>query len=154
MPVKILMVCLGNICRSPIAEGLLMSKLPESQFIVDSCGTGDWHIGNQPDPRSIAVCKKNGLDISNQKSRQITLSDFENFDYIYVMDQSNYQNVIALSNEERHRSKVKLILTEKYLDEIKEVPDPYYGRQEDFENVFHLLFQACEEIAKNLKSIE
>ena len=124
MPIKILMVCLGNICRSPIAEGLLASKLPKATFFVDSCGTGDWHIGNQPDPRSIAVCKKNGLDISNQKCRQITLSDFDNFDYIYVMDKSNYQNVIALSNVQKHRSKVKLILTEKYLDEIKEVPDP------------------------------
>ena len=121
MPIKVLMVCLGNICRSPIAEGLLASKLPKETFHVDSCGTGDWHIGSQPDLRSIAVCKKNGLDISNQKCRQFTLSDFENFDYIYVMDKSNYDNVITLTNNEIHHSKVKLILSEKYFNEIKEV---------------------------------
>lgn len=153
MPVKILMVCLGNICRSPIAEGLLASKLPKDNFIVDSCGTGDWHIGNQPDSRSIAVCKKNGLDISNQKSRQITLSDFENFDYIYVMDKSNYQNVIAISDNEKHRSKVKLILSEKYLDEIKEVPDPYFGMENGFDIVYEMLDVTCEIIARKLKSL-
>ena len=151
MPVKILMVCLGNICRSPIAEGLLASKLPESQFVVDSCGTGDWHIGSQPDPRSIAVCKKNGLDISNQRGRQITLSDFESFDYIYVMDKSNYQNVIALTNNENHRSKVKLILTEKYEEEIKEVPDPYFGMENGFDLVYEMLDTTCDIIASRLK---
>jgi protein-tyrosine phosphatase len=151
MPVKILMVCLGNICRSPIAEGLLASKLPESQFFVDSCGTGDWHIGSQPDPRSIAVCKKNGLDISNQRGRQITLSDFESFDYIYVMDKSNYQNVIALTNNENHRSKVKLILTEKYEEEIKEVPDPYFGMENGFDLVYEMLDTTCDIIASRLK---
>ncbi len=153
MPVKILMVCLGNICRSPIAEGLLAYKLPEDIFIVDSCGTGDWHIGSQPDSRSIAVCKKNGLDISNQKCRQITLSDFENFDYIYVMDKSNYQNVIDLSDNEKHRSKVKLILSEKYLDEIKEVPDPYFGMENGFDIVYEMLDDTCEIIARKLKSL-
>ena len=145
------MVCLGNICRSPIAEGLLASKLPESQFFVDSCGTGDWHIGSQPDPRSIAVCKKNGLDISNQRGRQITLSDFESFDYIYVMDKSNYQNVIALTNNENHRSKVKLILTEKYEEEIKEVPDPYFGMENGFDLVYEMLDTTCDIIASRLK---
>ncbi len=152
MPIKILMVCLGNICRSPIAEGLLASKLPKDNFIVDSCGTGDWHIGSQPDSRSIAVCKKNGLDISNQKCRQITLSDFENFDYIYVMDKSNYQNVIALCNSEKHRNKVKLILTEKYEDEIKEVPDPYFGMENGFDIVYEMLDSTCDIIATKLKS--
>jgi len=151
MSVNVLMVCLGNICRSPIAQGLLASKLPKEFFFVDSCGTGDWHIGNQPDPRSIEVCKKNGLDISNQKSRQITLSDFETFDYIYVMDKSNYQNVLALSNNEAHRSKVKLILSEKHLDQIKEVPDPYFGMENGFEIVFEMLDTTCEIIASKLK---
>jgi len=152
MPVKILMVCLGNICRSPIAEALLASKLPKETFFVDSCGTGDWHIGNPPDTRSIAVCKKKGLDISNQKSRQITLSDFENFDYIYAMDQSNYQNVIALSKNEAQRSKVKLILSEQYLDEIKEVPDPYFGMENGFDIVYEMLDSTCEIIASKLKA--
>jgi protein-tyrosine phosphatase len=153
MPIKVLMVCLGNICRSPIAEGLLASKLPKETFHVDSCGTGDWHIGSQPDLRSIAVCKKNGLDISNQKCRQFTLSDFENFDYIYVMDKSNYDNVITLTNNEIHHSKVKLILSEKYFNEIKEVPDPYFGMENGFDIVYEMLDSTCDIIASKLISI-
>ena len=86
MPIKILMVCLGNICRSPLAEGILASKLPKDKFVVDSAGTGSWHIGHSPDKRSIAVAQKNGLSISNQRGRQFKNSDFDEFAYIYVMD--------------------------------------------------------------------
>ena len=91
MPVKILMVCLGNICRSPLAEGILMSKLPKKSFFVDSAGTGNWHVGKQPDERSIAIAKKNGIDISHLRGKQFSTSDFETYDYIYVMDNSNYE---------------------------------------------------------------
>jgi protein-tyrosine phosphatase len=100
MSIKILMVCLGNICRSPLAEGILASKLPKNKFKVDSAGTGSWHIGRQPDERSIAIAKKNKLDISGQKGRQFTATDFDTFDYIYVMDNYNYQDVVQLAKNQ------------------------------------------------------
>jgi protein-tyrosine phosphatase len=150
MPVKILMVCLGNICRSPIAEGIMASKLPKDSFIVDSCGTGNWHIGQQPDLRSISVSKKNGLDISNQKCRQIEIADFDIFDYIYVMDEKNYSDVIALSKNEIQKSKVVLILNELLPNENKNVPDPYFGLENGFELVYKMLDETCEIIAKKL----
>ena len=146
MPVKILMVCLGNICRSPLAEGILRSKL-DSNFIIDSAGTGGWHAGESPDQRSIETAKQNNIDISNQKARKFSIADFDLFDYIYVMDQSNYKDVINLAPNKVSKAKVTLILGDS-----KEVPDPYYGGQEGFENVYYLLDQACEEIAKNLSS--
>src|SRR5690606_20802092 len=109
MKTKILMVCLGNICRSPIAEGILQSKLDKSKFLVDSAGTGGWHQGEQPDKRSIAICKKYGLDISKQRARKFTTSDFEEFDYIYVMDNSNLKNVLSLAPNDEAKQKVQLI---------------------------------------------
>ncbi len=150
MPVKILMVCLGNICRSPIAEVLLSSKLPKDTFIVDSCGTGNWHIGKQPDLRSIAVTKKYGLDISIQKCRQIESADFDTFDYIYVMDGSNYADVVALSKNETQKNKVALILNELFPNENMDVPDPYFGLENGFELVYKMLDETCEIIAKKL----
>ena len=89
MAVKILMVCLGNICRSPMAEGLLTSKLPKDRFTVDSAGTGNWHVGKQPDQRSIDTARRNGLDITGQRCRVFSTSDFDEFDYIFVLDNTN-----------------------------------------------------------------
>lgn len=146
MPVKILMVCLGNICRSPLAEGILRSKL-DSNFIIDSAGTGGWHAGESPDKRSIETAKQYNIDISNQRARKFSIADFDLFDYIYVMDKSNYKDVINLAPDEAAKAKVALILGNS-----KEVPDPYYGGQKGFENVYYLLDQACEEIAKNLSA--
>lgn len=146
MPVKILMVCLGNICRSPLAEGILRSKL-DSNFIIDSAGTGGWHAGQSPDKRSIETAKQYNIDVSNQKARKFSITDFDLFDYIYVMDKSNYKDVINLAPDEAAKAKVALILGNS-----KEVPDPYYGGQKGFENVYYLLDQACEEIAKNLSA--
>ena len=145
MPVKILMVCLGNICRSPLAEGILRSKL-DSNFIIDSAGTGGWHAGESPDQRSIETAKQNNIDISHQKARKFSIADFDSFDYIYVMDQSNYKDVINLAPNKAAKAKVALILGDS-----KEVPDPYYGTLEDFEQVYYLLNQTCEEIARKLK---
>ena len=150
MSVRILMVCLGNICRSPIAEGIMASKLPSDTFTVDSCGTGNWHIGQQPDLRSISVSKKYGLDISTQKCRQIETTDFDTFDYIYVMDEKNYNDVIALSKTESQRNKVVLILNELFPNENKNVPDPYFGLENGFELVYKMLDETCEVIAKRL----
>jgi protein-tyrosine phosphatase len=150
MAAKILMVCLGNICRSPLAEGIMRSKL-SNDFIVDSAGTGGWHAGELPDKRSIATAKNKGLDITNQRARQFKTSDFESFDYIYVMDNSNYKDVIALAPNEEAKSKVKLILNEIFPGENVDVPDPYYGGQDGFENVFNMLNEACDVIAGKLK---
>ncbi|MFA9189029.1 low molecular weight protein-tyrosine-phosphatase [Flavobacterium sp. FBOR7N2.3] len=152
MSVKILMVCLGNICRSPLAEGILASKLPQDKFTVDSAGTGSWHIGKSPDSRSIAIAKKYLLDISNQKGRQFTTADFDTFDYIYVMDNSNYDDVIDLAKNETQKAKVQIILNELYPNENVDVPDPYYGIENGFEMVYQMLDQACDNIAAKLKA--
>ncbi|RXJ50731.1 low molecular weight protein-tyrosine-phosphatase [Gelidibacter gilvus] len=147
---RILMVCLGNICRSPLAHGILESKLPADKFQVDSAGTGDYHIGKAPDHRSIATAKAKGLDISDQKCRQFEISDFDNFDIIYVMDQSNYENVVKLARDTEDIAKVKLILQDSQSSNKKEVPDPYWGSTQDFEDVYTLLDEACEKIALDL----
>ncbi|MNF56929.1 Low molecular weight protein-tyrosine-phosphatase YfkJ [compost metagenome] len=150
MSVKILMVCLGNICRSPLAEGILASKLPNDKFKVDSAGTGSWHIGHAPDERSIAVAKKNGLIISNQRGRQFSTTDFEAFDYIFVMDSSNYDTVTALAKNQAHKDKVKLILDELFPNENVDVPDPYFGLPNGFNIVYQMLDEVCDVIAKKL----
>jgi protein-tyrosine phosphatase len=150
MPIKILMVCLGNICRSPLAEGILASKLPKDKFQVESAGTGSWHIGHKPDERSIAIAKKNKLDISEQKGRQFTTSDFETFDYIYVMDNSNYWDVVQLVDNKAQTEKVQLILNELFPNENVDVPDPYFGLPNGFESVYKMLDEACDVLAKKL----
>ncbi len=146
---KILMVCLGNICRSPLAEGILKSKLPNT-YLVDSAGTAGYHINNPPDKRSIAVARKYGLDISNLKARQFGVSDFDVFDRIYVMDEHNYDNVLRLARNTEDQEKVKFILNEVYPNENFNVPDPYYGGDDGFENVYNMLNEACDNIAQNL----
>lgn len=143
---KILMVCLGNICRSPIAEGVLQSKLG-SDFIVDSAGTGDWHVGQKPDERAIAVSKKYGINISNLRARQIQTQDFDEFDLIFVMNQANYADVLSLAKTKEHREKVQMILKNE-----QNVPDPYFGDDEGFEEVFKLLDEVTDEVVNQLKS--
>lgn len=150
VPIKIVMVCLGNICRSPLAEGVLASKLPPNKFKVDSAGTGSWHIGHSPDERSILTAKKHKLDISKQKGRQFTVADFDNFDYIYVMDNSNYQDVVDLATNNLQKEKVILLLNELFPNENVDVPDPYYGLQNGFETVYKMLDEACDVIAEKL----
>lgn len=150
MPIKILMVCLGNICRSPLAEGILASKLPKDKFIIDSAGTGNWHVGCKPDDRSIATAKKNGIDISQQKGKHFNTHFFDSYDYIYVMDTSNYDNVIALATTENHKNKVQLILEELFPSENVDVPDPYYGLQNGFDMVYEMLDESCTILAKKL----
>lgn len=148
--IKILMVCLGNICRSPLAEGILKSKLPNNKFIVDSAGTANYHVGNPPDKRSVVIAEKYGLDISNLRGRQFNASDFDDFDFIYVMDESNYKNVISLARNEADIKKVNYILNEVYSGKNFDVPDPYYGGPEGFENIYKMLDEACSRIAKRL----
>jgi protein-tyrosine phosphatase len=150
MPVRILMVCLGNICRSPLAEGILASKLPRDKFRVDSAGTGDYHCGKQPDIRSIKIAKHKGIDISMQRARQFTVEDFSFYDHIYVMDQSNYDAVINLAPNSDARSKVKLILEELFPGENVDVPDPYFGLENGFVTVYEMLDEVCTIIADKL----
>lgn len=150
MKTKVLMVCLGNICRSPLAEGILKSKLNSDNYLVDSAGTGHWHIGNKPDPRSIEVANKHGLDITNQRGRQFTQKDFEEFDYIFVMDNSNKDNVLNLARNKEDKQKVHLILDEIFSNENVDVPDPYYGGDQGFENAYQMLDQACDIITNRI----
>ena len=150
MQTRILMVCLGNICRSPLAEGILKSKVDASQVFVDSAGTGHWHVGDEPDKRSVAVGRKYKIDITSQRGRQFSAKDFDDFDIIFVMDNSNKENVLALAENDSHREKVKLILDEIFPGENVDVPDPYFGGNTGFENVFKMLEEACEQIANRL----
>ena len=147
------MVCLGNICRSPVAEGIMRSKAEkyELNITVDSAGTSNYHIGQNPDPRSVENAKKKGLDISKLKARQFSRADFDRFDHIYVMDISNYNDVMELARDDQDRKKVELILNALYPDSNMSVPDPYYGGDHGFDNVFMLLDNACEVIAGSLK---
>ncbi|RCU57813.1 low molecular weight phosphotyrosine protein phosphatase [Oceanihabitans sediminis] len=144
------MVCLGNICRSPLAEGILQAKLPKDKFQVDSAGTGNYHVGELPDSRSIKVAKKYGIDITNQRGRQFKVSDFDAFDFIYVMDNSNFKNVVKLARNETDIAKVKLILNQVYPNQNYDVPDPYTDTQQGFENVFKMLDEATDVIKENL----
>jgi len=144
------MVCLGNICRSPLAEEILKVKVDPKNIFIDSAGTGSWHVGNLPDKRSIAIAKKNQLDITSQRCRQFKVSDFDEFDIIYVMDNSNKNDVLELARDDKDKAKVKLILNEIFPSENVDVPDPYLGGEKGFEHVFNLLDQACSIIAKKL----
>lgn len=148
--VRVLMVCLGNICRSPLAEGILKSKVDRYEVLVDSAGTGAYHVGELPDPRSVAIAKTHQLDITDQRARKFEVKDFDAFDYIYVMDSSNYANVIKLARNKEDESKVHYILNEVFPGENMDVPDPYYGGEYGFKNVYKMLDEACEVVAKKL----
>ncbi|SDD99286.1 low molecular weight protein-tyrosine-phosphatase [Riemerella columbipharyngis] len=138
---KILMVCLGNICRSPLAEGILRSKIND-KHLVDSAGTINFHEGEKADYRSIEVAKNHNIDISMHRSRPITKEDLNYFDRIYCMDKNNYKNVLAMAENQEQKDKIMLIL-----DNDAEVPDPYYGDINDFEKVFQILDKACDTVA-------
>ncbi|MGB0404206.1 MAG: low molecular weight protein-tyrosine-phosphatase [Salibacteraceae bacterium] len=150
---KILMVCLGNICRSPLAEGIMRAKIEEHNLnaMVDSSGTANYHVGQSPDPRSQESGLKHGIDISGLRGRQFEVADYDNFDFIYVMDKSNYGNVLNLARGEDDKNKVELLLNVANPDSFKDVPDPYFGGTQGFEDVYQMINEACEIIAQNLK---
>jgi protein-tyrosine phosphatase len=150
---KILMVCLGNICRSPMAEGILTKKVKQNKlnWIVESAGTAEYHIGEAPHHLSQKVCLIHGIDISQQKGRQFKAEDMNHFDLIYAMDQSNYANIRAMSGSNWNEQKVALILNELFPLLNKEVPDPWYGGEAGFHEVFELLDKACDKIIEKFK---
>lgn len=137
------MVCLGNICRSPLAHGILESKAP-ANWLVDSAGTSGWHQGERPDTRSILTAKGRGLNIDAQRSRPFVKEDFDEYDIIFAMDSSNFTNITKLAPNEKAKSKVRLIMNEAYPDKNMQVPDPYTGGQSGFEDVYDMLDLAID----------
>lgn len=149
---KILMVCLGNICRSPLAEGIMKAKAAEAGLVweIDSAGTSGYHNGALPDPRSIEVGKAHGIDIMDQRSRLFVKEDFEKFDLILAMDSMNYQNICRLAPKDSDKEKVKLIMNFEKPGYNQAVPDPYWNN-DGFEGVFQMLDRACEKILEQYK---
>lgn len=148
---KILMVCLGNICRSPLAEGILKEKIKQNHlhWEVDSAGTSGWHNGAPPDVRSIRVAQKHGIDITYQQSRKLRSIDYEEFDLIYAMDTQNYKDILSLAKDEEVK-KIKIILNEVYPGADKSVPDPYWD-DNGFEKVYQMLDEACDIIIEKYR---
>lgn len=139
------MVCLGNICRSPLAEGIMqdLSDKNNLNWEIDSAGTGNWHVGEGPDRRSTKIARDRGVTIGHQRCRQFKVDDFEEFDHIYVMDRNNLADVLALAPDKQAANKVKLLLGDK------EVPDPYYDDTQ-FGPVFDLIEAGCKKIVNEL----
>ena len=150
---KILMVCLGNICRSPIADGLLRKKVIEYglDVDVDSAGTIALHQGKAPDNRMIETALKNGTDISMLRARQFLAEDFDRFDYIFAMDFSNKKNILSLARNESDQFKVHTLLGYLTDQEEASVPDPYYGNQKDFDHVYDLVDKATDVLIEKIK---
>lgn len=138
------MVCLGNICRSPLAEGILRKYLKDKNFIIDSAGTASYHVGNSPDQRSIDLGQKNNINIKDLKSREFIKDDFKIYNHIYVMDKKNLHDVLMISDSVEYSKKVKLLINKK------EIPDPYYGGIKEFNDCYKLIDIACKGISSNL----
>ena len=136
------MVCLGNICRSPLAEGIMRKLTNKQEFLIDSAGTANYHLGAAPDHRSIAIAALHNIDISRQQARQLTPADIDAFDHILVMDEENLSNALALCNSATQRDKIALITTASEVD-APHIPDPYYGGDDGFAHVYELLHDCC-----------
>ena len=145
------MVCLGNICRSPLAEGILKNKTRHLRITVDSAGTAGYHVGNLPDKRSIEIAEKHNISLKNQKARQFKQIDFKSFNIIYAMDKNNYNHLISLAENAKDRQKINMILNEINPGLYESVPDPYYGGNDGFQKVYNMLDKACEKIANKFE---
>ena len=152
---RVLFVCLGNICRSPAAEGIFLKKLSDSplknKLIVDSAGTGGWHEGEAPDSRMIFHAGQRGYDLSQLEARQFTREDFDRFDFIITMDNSNYQNVLRLDPDLKHAHKVKKMVQFCKIHDVPEVPDPYPQGPDGFEHVLDILEDGCTQLLEMLE---
>lgn len=145
---RILLVCLGNICRSPMAEGVLrhLAQARGMAIATDSAGTGDYHVGEPPDPRAMAAMRRQGLDISDLRARQLVAEDFDRFDLLLAMDASNLRHMLRLAPSPSHAGKARLMLDYAPQLEEREVPDPYYGGDDGFDHVYRLLHAACSNL--------
>lgn len=148
---KILFVCLGNICRSPAAEGVMKKLASEYPIQIDSAGTAGYHIGELPDPRMIAHAKKRGYDLTSRARKFDPNKDFEAFDHIIAMDGNNLRDLRAMDKSKRYQNKLSLMTDYAHTMEIDEVPDPYYGGPEGFEHVLDILEDACGGLLEKLK---
>ena len=148
---RILMVCLGNICRSPLAEGILNEKCKHLPVFVDSAGTSGYHVGNAPDPRAQHIAKLNQINIGNQKARKLSSKDIETFDLIYVMDDFNYEESLKIAKSAKDKLKIDFILNVSNPGKNLNVPDPYFGGDKGFENVYDLLNDSCEKLKIQLE---
>ena len=148
------MVCLGNICRSPMAEGIMRARIEKHKLDaeVDSAGFESFHTGDAPDFRATREMKRHGIDISGQRSRLFKKTDFDEFDRIYVMDSVNYKDVKSVATSPDHMLKVDYILNVTHPGSNKPVPDPYYGGEAGFAKTYQLLEAAAEHIALELKN--
>jgi len=148
---NILMLCLGNICRSPLAQGLMEKKASAKglDWFIDSAGIGHWHIGKHPDKRSIKVAQENDLDITGQRARRFEVNDFEAFDNIYAMDIKNYETLMLLARTEEEKEKVTLIMDELHPKERLSVPDPFHDGEENFLAVYETLDKLTDAILAN-----
>lgn len=150
---KVLMVCLGNICRSPLAAGVLRKRLKDKDIeaIVDSAGFEPYHIGEGPDERTMKIARKYELEIDSHAMRLFRIEDFDNYDRIYVMDQRNLRDVIYMARNDNDKKKVDYLMNALEPGKNQIVPDPYYGDITDFEHAYELMNKACEKIAESLK---
>ena len=148
---KILMVCLGNICRSPLAEGILQYKADNAglNWKVESAGTNGYHIGEAPHQLSQKVATLNGIDISGQRSRQFIKEDMEQYDKIYAMANDVLMGIKQIAKERFNSNKVDLFLNEMYEGKNRDVPDPWYGAEEGYHRVYEIIASACEKIIEN-----
>ena len=151
---NILLVCLGNICRSPLAEAILRDKIEKAglDISVDSAGTANYHVGEPPHKNTIRVAAENGLNINNLKARQFSVNDFDAFDIIYVMDSSNHADVISMSKDHKHQGKVRYFLNELKEGSNDNVPDPWFGGYDGFQEVYWLIDKTCDRIVERLKT--
>ena len=145
------MVCLGNICRSPLAEGILRSKTQHLDIKIDSAGTAGYHIGRPADNRSIEIAKKYDIDLQDQRARQFNQTDFKKFNIIYAMDANNYAHLIALAKDQKERNKIRMILNEINPGLCESIPDPYYGGDNGFQEVYDMLNKACDKIVTKIE---
>jgi protein-tyrosine phosphatase len=154
--IKVLMVCLGNICRSPLAEGILKDKIQKLNMAasVDSAGTGNYHAGEGADPRSVEVARKNNIDLNSHTARQFRTSDFDEYDLIYAMDKNNYRNILRLARNDTDKNKVRMIMNETAPGEDIDVPDPYFGGSHGFERVYDMLSKASDKIIDRIEKMQ